>query len=179
MGSRMASSMIVTTLLEHAGAHPPRYGRKWDCPKCGGHSCLSVDEARGLFNCFHAGCDFHGNAEMLARRLGLASRLPLEEYRELQERRCRASLAAARLYRAVKARRFELLAELRALGRLEYLAHDAGMDHPATWNALARVYADMPGIEAGLLALETAKASDVLSLLTNSANVRDNLNREE
>jgi hypothetical protein len=105
---------------------------------------------------------------MLARSLGLAPSVSTQEYRKLQERRCKVEHVASSLYRAVKARRFKLLAELRALGRLEYLAHDAGMDHPATWNALAMVYADMPGIEAALLALETAKASDVLSLLTNS-----------
>jgi len=57
-------------LLVEAGAKPPRTERgRWGCPACG--KCrVSVDFSRSLFNCWTAGCNFHGSARSLAGRLG-------------------------------------------------------------------------------------------------------------
>ena len=58
------------SLLVEAAAKPPRTERgRWGCPACG--KCrVSVDFSRSLFNCWTAGCNFHGSARSLAGRLG-------------------------------------------------------------------------------------------------------------
>jgi hypothetical protein len=57
------------------------------------------------------------------------------------------------------------LDEVRSLGRLELLAHDAGVNHPATWGALALVYAARPVILAKLVVLEFASVADLVRFL--------------
>lgn len=119
-------SLDLANLLHRTGACPPRYGRgKWNCGRCGGRGCLSVDLNRGLFHCFHDGCKVSGNAGRLARELGLTIRLAAPEYRELRQNREKADRAARVQYKRVQSRRFELLEELRALIRLELRAHEA------------------------------------------------------
>ncbi|HXH48172.1 MAG TPA: hypothetical protein VNM47_02260 [Terriglobia bacterium] len=158
----------ITDLLPLAGATPPRYGRgKWDCPRCCGPACLSVDAGRGLYHCFHAGCNFAGNAGMLARELGLARRLSRAEYCELRQMRERADEAALALYATVKARGFELLDRLHDLNRRESVAHDAGPTE-AAWDSLAAVYRERPVIESELDFLENAHAADILAKLAEA-----------
>jgi hypothetical protein len=79
-----------------------------------------------------------------------------------------ANRAAWTLYQRVKARRFELLDELDTLSPLESLAHEAGTDHPAAWDALAHCYGTRSGVLAELAILETANAADLLRFLSAS-----------
>lgn len=163
----------LADLLQVTGSRPPRSGRgKWDCGRCGGKACLSVDLGRGLFHCFHGGCDFSGNAEKLARELGFAKRLTLAEYRERRQNRESAVDAARLLYEQVQNRRLELLEELCALTRLEVLAHEAGMNHRATWGALALVCAERPKLLAELLLLENAPAGQLVDFLGGDLETR-------
>ena len=156
----------LPTLLERAGAKPPRYGRgKWRCPKHSGSPSLSVDIARGSFNCHHAGCDFHGSAHSLARQLGLARRLSSAEYAELRQQRERADRVARKLYELVRGRRFELLDELHRLNRLQQWAHDAGPEQVETWDALAKVFDARPGVLAELTILERYGAAGLIRFL--------------
>jgi hypothetical protein len=60
---------------------------------------------------------------------------------ELHAARERANHAATALYARLKKRRFALLDELHSLSGFEVKAHEAGVSHPATWGALALVYA--------------------------------------
>lgn len=157
----------LASLLTSEGCRPPRSGRgKWDCGRCGGRACLSVDLERGRFHCFHEGCDFSGGAVKLARERGLASPLSRSERQRLQRDWKRADRAARALYERARARRFELLEELRGLGRVELQAHEAGMDHPATWGALALVYAEWSGLVAELAILENCGAADLFRFLS-------------
>jgi hypothetical protein len=126
---------------------------------------VSFDESKGVYHCHGAGCDFSGGAMRLARDLGLARQLSGAEYRELGQNRERANHAALVLYERVRARRFELMEELRGLGRLEVGAHEAGLDHPATWDALEIVYRDRLAILAELAILENCVAADLLRFL--------------
>ena len=169
-----ATQYDLSTLLERAGAQPPRYGRgKWRCPKHGGSASLSVDLARGLFNCHHGGCHFRGSADTLARALGLVRRLSPAECCEQREARERADREARALYECVKTRRFELLDRLHSLNRLELQAHDGGPDEAATWDALATVHAERPGLLAELALLENAGAADLIRLLSPSSTARE------
>ena len=137
-------------------------GNRHDCPKCGGlRTVTHSDEA---FYCHK--CQWKGNTVSLAKELGLYQRLSTAECREVHQRRERASRAARELYEGVKARRFELLDDLHSLNRLELQAHQAGVDDPATWGALALVYAERPGILAGLAFLENSPADKLLQFLS-------------
>lgn len=62
--------------------------------------------------------------------------------------------------------------ELRSLSRLELLAHEAGVDHSATWGAFALVYAERPMILAELVALEFASVPDLIQFLTADPETR-------
>jgi hypothetical protein len=110
-------------------------------------------------------CHWKGNFVTLAKELGVFRRLPSAEYRELRQRRERAGRAAQALYQRVKAWRFELLDDLHSFNRLEWQAHDAGPDHPATWDALSTVYEKRPAILAELAILENVPAAELLELL--------------
>lgn len=152
----------LSELLTRGGAAPPLHGRKWDCPACGGIACLSVDEARGLFNCFHDGCDFKGNVITLRKRLGLASpKLSSAEHRRQQERERRLDERVSRILEAKHERRDAVLDTLARLYRLELSAHIAGPDSSQAWDALATVYRERLRLTAELLILDNAKGPDL------------------
>ncbi|MGA2631353.1 MAG: hypothetical protein ABSG54_14235 [Terriglobia bacterium] len=125
-----------------------------------------------MFNCHHAGCDFHGSTGTLARELGLARELSGAEYRELRQNRERADRAAWALYERAKARRFELLEELRGLGRLEAKASVAGVNHLATWDTLALAHGRRPALLAELAILENCGAADLILFLSAGSEFR-------
>ncbi len=154
----------LTDLLARAGARIR--GRRADCPKCKRQRTVSFDESRGVYHCHGVGCDFSGGASKLAREQGLITRLTAAEYREVCQERERADQAARALYVRVKARRFELLGELHTLNRLEVRAHEAEPDNPATWDALARVYAEPPTVLVELAILENGGAADLVRFLS-------------
>lgn len=152
----------LAELLTRAGAQPPRHGRKWDCPACGGKACLSVDESRGLFNCFHDGCNFKGNTATLARRLGLAlPRVSPVEYRRRQERERRLDERVSRILEAKCERRNVILDTLAHLYHSEITAHTAGPNNPQAWDALATSYRERLRLEAELLILDNASGRDL------------------
>ena len=159
--------MALTDLLTRAGARI-RGRNRADCPRCKRQRAVSFDESKAVFHCHGAGCNFSGGSGTLARELGLGRRLSPAEYREAIDNRQRADRAARLLYDRVQAWRFEFLARLRSLGRLELQAHEAGADHPATWDALALVYREQPAILAELAILEDSSAADLLQFLTRS-----------
>ena len=150
----------LPALLEQAGARPR--GKRHDCPKCGGRR--TVTHRDEVFYCHR--CQWRGNTVTLARELGLAQRLSPAEYRDPRQRRERADRGARDLYERIKARRFALLDELHALNRVEWHSHDAGSEHPVTWDALAMVYGERPGILAELTILENCSAADLLRFLS-------------
>ena len=155
----------IVELLELAGANPPRFGRgKWTCPNCQ-RPALSVNTDKQVFNCHHAGCDFHGGIGTLRQRLGIEREwLPKPEYIR-QCRECESVHdAALRLYAAAKARRFARYDELRILARMETGAHIAGLTE-AAWDTLALVYAERPVIECELDILENSGAAELISFL--------------
>ena len=163
----------LANLLERAGAHPPRHGRKWDCGRCQGRACLSVDLDRGLFHCFHGACGFSGSSAKLARELGLARRVSPNEYHRISQERARADLVARALYEGIKARRFAMLDEINSLNRLEWRAHEAGPDNPAIWDALALVYGRRPSLLAELANSESCGAADSVRFLTANTQTRE------
>lgn len=127
---------------------------------------MSVDLAQGLFNCHHAGCNFRGNALRLARELGLTRQLNRAEYRELCENRELADRAAQVVFECVQTQRFDLLQRLRALGRAELAATEAGGDRPTTWDSLAQIYRERPHILTELTVLENSTAGSLIRFLT-------------
>ncbi len=162
----------LVELLKMSGARTR--GRRADCPDCGSKRTVSVDESKDVFFCHHAGCGFHGGIATLRRRLGIERQwLPRGEYIRLQRGRERADRLALDLYERVKARRFKLLDELHSLNRLELLAHDAGPNNPESWGALARVYAERPGLLAELLILENSTAAALIRFLSADSEVRE------
>ena len=160
----------MADLLTDAGC-TLRGRNRADCPRCG--AMRTVSYSAEVFCCHHAGCDFRGNAFTLARELGLARRLSPAEYRELCQERERADRAARALYERVQARRFEFLDELRGLNRVEAGAHEAGMAHPSTWDALALVYRERPKVLAELVILENSSAADLVRSLAATPEVRE------
>jgi hypothetical protein len=108
----------------------------------------------------------------LAKELGLYLRLSPAKYRELQQLREQADRAARTLYERVKARRLEIMEQLRNFGRIELGAHVAPT-HPLAWDDLAMVYSQRPAALAELTALENCGASDLFRFLT-----ADNATRE-
>lgn len=148
-------------LLTQAGAKRPQYGKKWSCPACGGKGCLSVDEPRGLFHCWHPGCDFKGNTATLARRLGMVPKLSPEECRRRQEQERRLGERVARILAAKHKRRSEVIDRLTHFYRVEYSCHVAGPSNPYTRDALAAIYAERLRLEAERLILDDARGPDL------------------
>ena len=157
--SATAQQFALTELLARAGAHIR--GRRADCPRCKRQRSVSLDESRGVYHCHGSGCDFSGGTVKLAREQGLVARLTAAEYGDLLQEREQADRAARTLYERVRARRFELLDRLRALGDLQSMAHRLGPDNPGTWDALSMVYAERPPILAELTILENSAAAEL------------------
>ncbi len=153
----------LTDLLRRRGAVPPRYGRgKWTCPRCH-RTTLSVNESSGLYNCFHAGCDFRGNALTLARELGLARRLSPTEARALRLEKDQAERAASAFMVQVRAARFGLAAVHIELLNLRDQAHErlkTNHDDEAAWRDLAYIYNELPPVKAALLLLSEGRIGD-------------------
>jgi hypothetical protein len=158
---RLPEAQSIASLLKKAGANPPRYGKKWDCPACGKRACLSVDEGRGLFNCFHDGCGFKGNTATLARRFGLAPKMSPGEYRTRQDRERKLDERVARLLAAKQERRNKVIFQLTMAYRAEHSCHTAGPHNPDTWDTLATIYAERLKLEAELLILDNASGPDL------------------
>lgn len=161
----------ITELLASAGAHIRSHGRA-DCPRCKRRRAVSFDVSKALYYCHGAGCDFSGGAEKLARELGLARRLSPGEREQFHRQYKRADHAARALYARVQTPRFELLEELRSLGRLETTVHSAGTDHPSTWDALALVHRGRPALLAELAILENCRAADLIRFVSASREQR-------
>jgi hypothetical protein len=118
-------------------------------------------------------CQWKGNSIILAKELGVYRRLPSAEYRKLSRDRERADCAARALYELIKARRFELLDELDTLHCLESQAHEAGPDHPATWDSLALCYSRWPRVLAELAVLENAGAAELVRFVSAGPEERE------
>ena len=162
----------LSELLTRAGC-TLRGRNRGDCPRCGGRRTVSYTEE--VFCCHHAGCDFRGNTFQLARQLGLARRLPPAEARELRDRRERARTLAEECARKLRARRQELYQAHRELLSIRTEVHEGWCcesANEAAWDALARVYTELPRVRAELLILETALVRDRLRFLNESAEVR-------
>ena len=163
MSTAIQAEYDLPALLEQSGAHPR--GNRHDCPRCGGRRTLThTDE---VFYCHK--CQWKGNTATLAKELGVYRPLPSTEYREVQQKRERADRAARTLYQHLTARRFELLEDLRGLGKLELSAHRAGADHPAAWSALALVYRERPTLLAQLAVLENWGAAHLVRFFAAGA----------
>ena len=174
-GTPNTTAYDLRVLLHHAGAKPARYGKRWDCPSCGKPGRVSVDLARGLFQCWHAGCGFRGNAYKLARHLGLVRKLSCQEALRLQSERRHAHVAAELAYQRIRARRMELYEARRSLGRIRDGAGQALRRNPSdetAWSALAFVNDRLPKVQAELLLLETAPIGESLAFLEASQSER-------
>jgi hypothetical protein len=132
---------------------------------------VSFDESRGAYHCHGAGCDFSGGAVGLARELGFAPQLSAAEHQELRQAHQRADRAAQALYERVKPRRFELMEQLRSLGRVEFGAHTKP-NHPLAWDALEMVYRGRPTLLAELAILENCTAAELLRFLSADTSTR-------
>lgn len=161
----------ISELLERCGARPR--GKRFDCPECGARQIVAVNEAKQVFFCHHAGCDFRGGIGTLRKRLGIRHEwLPRDEYRRQRKERGQAHEAAARLCYAVHQRRMKLLDSLHDLNRLEALAHDQGPDSERAWQGLALIYTARPKIGRELDRLESGSLADLMkyfSLLSGEA----------
>ena len=91
--------------------------------------------------------------------------LPREQYIRLRHQQKQAKEAAEKLYRLVRQRTIQLTAELRTLGRAELIAHNTGPEDATAWEALSRIYAQRPRIEAELTALEQNNAAHAFAIL--------------
>jgi ribosomal protein L37AE/L43A len=153
----------VSDLLRRTGAVPPRYGRgKWTCPRCQ-RTALSVNQSSGLFNCFHAGCDFRGNAFTLARELGLTKRLSSAEARALRLEKEQAERASSAFSAQVRAARFGLAAlhiELLNLRGQAQARLKVNSDNEAAWEVLAYIHSQLPRVRAALLLLSEGTIGD-------------------
>lgn len=129
----------LAALLTKAGAKPARYGKRWDCPRCGRSGRVSVDVGKGVFHCWHAGCDFKGSIFTLARELGVTQALNSAEARAYRERQLRGERIKAELkvqYRKLAAEHRDWLALITAAeSRLE-----TNMDDEVAWSAMALAY---------------------------------------
>ncbi len=137
-----ATQRGIVDLLEQAGARPR--GNRHDCPKCGG--LRTVTQTAEAFYCHR--CQWKGNTVTLAKELGVYRRLPSAEYHDQCRKREQAESQAREFLAACKRERLRACEELRELGRLELLAHEAGPDHPSTWPALEMVYRKRPVLTA-------------------------------
>ena len=171
-GTTAARQYALDDLLVKAGARIRGRGRA-DCPRCKRRRAISFDESRGVYHCHGQECDFSGGAGKLARELGLARTLSRQERERLHRQYGRADRAARALYQRVRARGFDLLQRLRALGRSELAAHQAGADRPTTWERLARVYRERPQILTELTVLENCRAADLILILTAGPEPRE------
>jgi len=171
-----ATQFDLAALLERVGARPPRYGRgKWGCPKHSGSPSVSVDLDRGLFNCHHAGCDFHGNSFTLARGLGLARRLIPAEARALRVERERADAAARAFLVRVRGARFGLSAIHIELLNLQDRVHErlkANCEDDAGWEALAYIYSELPRVRTELIMVSEGTIEDRLAWLNADEETR-------
>ena len=71
-------AVVLTTsfrdLLEQAGAHAARFGRKWHCPHCPKNSSPTLSVGGEVFYCFR--CGWKGNQRTLERDSGAPVRRP-------------------------------------------------------------------------------------------------------
>jgi ribosomal protein L37AE/L43A len=126
----------IAALLERAGARPR--GNRHDCPQCGGRR--TVTHGGEVFFCHK--CGWKGNRVTLERALGLRREwIPSAEYIRRQRQRERANEAARVLYERVKARRFALYDEWRALGL------DGGVGSDVFRNYWKALYARDDGLD--------------------------------
>jgi len=154
-------------LLIQARAREPRSKRgKWGCPVCG-KLRVSVNLDRRVYHCFTAGCAFSGNIMTLARHLGLkvdsvewrkkaaetATRLEYEE---------RGNALRSQAYQNV-AKRF--LATMRVYGKVRGATLENSNQSDLLENGL-NLYADLLGLSAELLLLETLPVVDVCRFIS-------------
>lgn len=163
--STTVRAFSLVELLAMAGALI-RGRNRADCPWCKRKRTVSFDASRGVYHCHGEGCAFSGGIGTLARELGLARSLSPAEREQLRRQHERADHAARTLLHHVQARRFDLLRRLRALGRAELAAHQAGADQPTAWDLLARVYRERPHILTELMVLENCGAAGLIRFLT-------------
>lgn len=157
----------MTELLSLRGAKI-RGRNRADCPGCRGFRTISFTGE--VFHCFK--CSWKGNTLTLARDLGLLRRIPQAEYQRRQQDHEMAHEAADRLYKRVRARRFELLCELHALNDLETRAHSAGPEAESIWDALITVHVRGELILAELAILENCGAADLTKFLAADTETR-------
>jgi len=122
-----------------------------------------VNVEKGLYHCWHAGCDFHGNERTLAKSLGVAEKLAPEELRVLRERSAWSQRVRGRIERVVKRRRHELYGEHKALLNLRDRAGNEGwvwLREDVAWGALAFIDSRVDQVRAELLILESARRAD-------------------
>ncbi len=167
-----AVQLDIVDLLEQAGANPR--GNRHDCPKCGGFR--TVTHSAEVFYCHH--CQWKGNAVTLAKELGLYERLPRAEYIRQRKKREQAKSQAEQFLAECRTERLRACEELRELGRLELLAHEAGPDHPATWGALEVVYRQRPALTAEAILLSEGAIADRRKYLESDAEGRGRMSEE-
>ena len=156
----------ISGLLEQAGANPR--GNRHDCPKCGGYR--TVTHTAECFYCHK--CQWKGNGVSLAKELGLHERLPRAEYVRQRKVRERAKSEARNFLAACRAARLRACDDLRELARLELLAHEAGPDHPSTWDALEMVYRQRPVLTAEAVLFSEGAIADRRKYLEADAEER-------
>jgi hypothetical protein len=173
-GTSTPQPFALDDLLVRAGARIRGRGRA-DCPRCKRRRAISFDKSKGVYRCHGAGCDFSGGSAKLARGLGLAPSLSQEEYGQLHRRYESADRAARGLYGRVRTRRLELCEDLRCLGRLGLRAHEAGMNHPAVWGALALIYRRRPRLTAELMILENCGVPNLIQFFSAGKEAKDRM----
>jgi hypothetical protein len=159
----MNASYDLIALLERAGARPARIGKRWNCPVCGRPGHVSVDVEKGLFNCWHAGCDFGGNVRTLAMSLDVAEKLAPEEARALRERFAWSRRVRERAERVVRRRRWQLYEEHQALLNLyDRTGNEAWvwLREDIAWAALVFVDSRLDEVRGELSILESAPRAD-------------------
>jgi hypothetical protein len=170
-----SSNPEIRALLGMVGARPCG-PRRYNCPDCGSLRTVSVDEARGLFHCHHAGCGFSGDVATLRRRLGLRREwLPRDQYLRLKREQAQAQAAAERLALAVHRRRMEVVELLEALAESERLVQLVGPDTDNAWDLLELVDRRRPLLITELVFLENATAAAVAPSLAASQEEQDGM----
>lgn len=149
------NTLDFRALLVDAGAKPPRTERgRWGCPTCGKRR-VGVDFNRQLFNCWTAGCEFHGNIVTLAKRLGLDT-----DSREWRKARTKAAQRLETVERAEALRRrvYQATAEkfrgmLGIYSRVSTGILEGGNQADLLENGL-NLYVDLLALSAELLLLD-------------------------